>query len=228
MTHSILIIEDDFDLNRLLAYNFEQAGYHVINALTAKEGFDAFELNNIDCVVLDLMLPDSPGEELCQKIRHHPIKSNIPVLILTAKSAEIDKIIGFESGADDYVTKPFSPKELMLRIQALIRRSSTVRTDELLNLGGISLNVAKHEVKINLELVNLTATEFHLLYYLMKHQGQVVNRERLLKNVWGYQHEVETRTVDVHVRRLRNKLGESGKFIDTVHGVGYRFSEEKS
>ncbi|MGC2353334.1 MAG: response regulator transcription factor, partial [Candidatus Udaeobacter sp.] len=176
-----------------------------------------------DFIILDLMLPKMPGLEVCKILKSDAATSNIPILMLTAKAEEIDRIVGLEFGADDYVTKPFSPREILLRIRAILRRGET--PGESLKAGPISIDAARHEVRVNGKLVHLTSLEFKLLQTLMQRRGRVQNRDRLLNEVWGYEAVIDTRTVDTHVRRLREKLGKAGDAIETVRGFGYRVRE---
>ena len=177
-------------------------------------------------IVLDLMLPQVEGTEVCKQLRADPKTAAIPILMLTAKAEEVDRIVGLELGADDYVTKPFSPREVVLRIRKILGRSQGKATPaELLKCGELVVDVAKHEVTLKSKVLDLTATEFRLLAMLMERRGRVQTRDRLLTDVWGYEGDVDTRTVDTHVRRLREKLGKAADYIETVRGVGYRFLE---
>jgi two-component system phosphate regulon response regulator PhoB len=228
MNYSILIIEDEQDLADILHYNFTKAGY---SALIAKTGEEAFDLlgrpDNFDLVILDLMLPDISGLDICIWIRKKSKFKNLPVLMLTAKSEEGDRVTGFEAGADDYVTKPFSIKELLLRIKALLKRSKREsQDDEIIHFGMLSMDFSGHRVWVNRTEKNLTALEFNLLKTLFKRKGRVQTREVLLNDVWDINADVTTRTVDTHVKRLREKLKEGGSYIETVRGVGYRFIDK--
>ena len=182
---------------------------------------------SLSLLVLDLMLPDGSGLDLCREIKKNSLLSNIPIIILTAKDDEVDRVVGFELGADDYVTKPFSVRELILRVKAVLKRGE-VNKPELVEVerqfGDLSIDVDSHEVHVNNELVVLTALEFKLLKQLVDRRGRVQSRDQLLSDVWGYSSEVTTRTVDTHIKRLREKLGPMGKYVQTIRGIGYKFS----
>jgi len=182
-----------------------------------------------DLVVLDVMMPELSGIQICRMLRASASLKAVPVLFLTAKAEEADRVQGLEAGADDYVSKPFSTKELVLRVQSILRRSREGRQAEakVLEAGGLALDLTRHELRLHGELVELTATEFRLLHLLMSRRGRVQSREHLLLNVWNYETEIETRTVDTHVRRLREKLGSEADWVETVRGVGYRFSDSR-
>jgi DNA-binding response OmpR family regulator len=176
-------------------------------------------------IILDLMLPKMPGLEVCKLLKTDPATRHIPVMMLTAKAEEIDRIVGLEFGADDYVTKPFSPREVILRMKAILRRGEGSRDDERLAAGAITIDPARHEVLVGGKRVSLTSIEFKLLCTLMQRRGRVQARDRLLNDVWGYESVIDTRTVDTHVRRLREKLGKAGTAVETVRGFGYRLRE---
>ena len=182
---------------------------------------------SLSLLVLDLMLPDGSGLDLCREIKKNSLLSNIPIIILTAKDDEVDRVVGFELGADDYVTKPFSVRELILRVKAVLKRGE-INKPELVEVerqfGDLSIDVDSHEVHVNSELVVLTALEFKLLKQLVDRRGRVQSRDQLLSDVWGYSSEVTTRTVDTHIKRLREKLGPMGKYVQTIRGIGYKFS----
>jgi len=221
----VLIVEDESALRDVVAYNLQRAGYEVLEAGTASEGLSLARSARPDLVILDLMLPDLPGTEVCKAIKADPSLGHVRIVMLTALSEEVDRIVGFELGADDYVTKPFSVRELVLRVGAVLRRGSgTVSTPEL-RLGPLAMDVERHRVTVDGKEVALTALEFRLLHTLLSRQGRVQTRERLLEDVWGMHGDITTRTVDTHVKRLREKLGEAGKLIETVRGVGYRIVE---
>lgn len=221
----VLIVEDESALRDVVAYNLQRAGYEVLEAGTASEGLSLARSARPDLVLLDLMLPDLPGTEVCKAIKADPSLGHVRIVMLTALSEEVDRIVGFELGADDYVTKPFSVRELVLRVGAVLRRGSgTVSTPEL-RLGPLAMDVERHRVTVDGKEVALTALEFRLLHTLLSRQGRVQTRERLLEDVWGMHGDITTRTVDTHVKRLREKLGEAGKLIETVRGVGYRIVE---
>jgi len=226
MSKKILLIEDEPDIRKTLEYNLSREGYDVISTSSLAEGRNSLESNSFSLILLDLMLPDGSGLDLCREIKSDKIFSSIPIIILTAKDDEVDKVVGFELGADDYVTKPFSVRELILRIKAILKRSD-VKNDTLhieRQFGDLSLNTESHEVFVNNEQVNLTALEFKLLCQLVDRRGRVQSRDQLLSDVWGYSAEVTTRTVDTHIKRLREKLGTMGKYVQTIRGVGYKFS----
>jgi two-component system, OmpR family, phosphate regulon response regulator PhoB len=181
-----------------------------------------------DLIILDLMLPGMDGKDVCRSLKSTPFTQSIPILMLTAKAEEMDRVIGFEIGADDYVTKPFSPKELVLRVKAILRRKETPGdADKTLHLGDLLIDMDRHQVFVQKRPVQLTSTEFRLLLELASKRGRVQTRERLLDKVWGYTYEGYARTVDTHIRRLREKLGPLGDSIETLRGVGYRFREEE-
>jgi two-component system phosphate regulon response regulator PhoB len=222
----ILVVDDEPDLLELVRVNLTQAGYEVETAETGQEGLDQARRSRPDLLVLDLMLPDLSGTEVCRQIRSDRELHDVPVLMLTAKSEEVDRVVGLELGADDYVTKPFSPRELALRVGAILRRTSAEsRQSEVLSHGPLLLDAERHRCTVDGESVELTAKEFRLLATLMRRPGRVMTRERLLDEVWGSDITVTTRTIDTHLKRLREKLGVAGDLIETVRGVGYRFAE---
>lgn len=223
----ILIVEDEADLREMLAYNLRAGGYEVTEAGTVAEGRAAIRQAKPDLVLLDLMLPDLSGMELCKEIKRDPATAETKVVMLTAKGEEIDRIVGFELGVDDYVTKPFSLRELVLRVGAVLRRDRK-QEGEILAAGPLQVDVPRHRVTVEGEEVSLTALEFKLLHTLMSRRGRVQSRERLLEDVWEMSADLTTRTVDTHVKRLREKLGEAGPLVETVRGVGYRFSEREA
>ena len=226
MSLKILIIEDEPDIRKNLEYNLSREGYSVLTAASIAEAEQLIYSNNLSLILLDLMLPDGSGLDLCKKMKSDPDVQNLPIIILTAKDDEVDKVVGFELGADDYVTKPFSVRELILRIKAVLKRGDNkkdiVEIDR--QFGDLKIDVDSHEVYVDGELVNLTALEFKLLIQLVDRRGRVQSREQLLADVWGYSAEVTTRTVDTHIKRLREKLGSMGKYVQTIRGVGYKFS----
>jgi len=223
---TILVCDDEPDIRDLLAINLRREGYEVV---TCDRGLDALEAareHKPDLIVLDLMLPDIQGTEVCKRLRGQTATSQIPVLMLTARTEEIDRVVGFEVGADDYVTKPFSTRELILRVRAILRRAPTAAeesSDEPIVVGPIRIDVAAHRVWVSDEELALTATEFRLLYTLVTRAGRVQSRGRLLQDVWEMPPDLNTRTVDTHVKRLREKLREAADMVETVRGVGYRF-----
>lgn len=225
----ILIVDDEADVTDLLAYNLKAKGFAVeaLNDPNASIGVARSLLP--DLIILDVMMPDLNGIQICRMLRADPKLKSVPIIFLTAKAEENDRIQGLETGADDYICKPFSTKELILRVQGLLRRSgdSPAETPKLLEAGAISMDTERHEVKLAGSPLELTATEFKLLKLLLERRGRVQTREHLLLNVWNYETEIETRTVDTHVRRLREKLGEEADWIETIRGVGYRLAERK-
>ncbi len=229
MSDLILIVEDEPDLVRNLEYNLEQEGYQTVSAL---DGASALELLDEpplpDLVILDLMLPDGSGLEVCRRIRNDESTRPIPVLMLTARNEEMDRITGFEAGADDYVVKPFSVRELKLRIKAILRRSKggDDRFDDEVRWGRLRVDIPGRTLRIDDEPVELTALEFRLFKTLFVRRGRAQSREILLRDVWDIKADVMTRTVDTHVKRLREKLGDCADYVETVHGVGYRFVAE--
>jgi phosphate regulon transcriptional regulator PhoB len=224
----ILIIDDEQDILDLLSYNLEREGYDI---LTAKDGLKGKELansSNPDLIILDLMLPEIDGLALCRILRSDPKTAPIPILMLTAKSEELDKVIGLEMGADDYVTKPFSVREIVARVKALLRRAKGEETTkDSYSFASLSIDMSTHEVNVDGKKVKLSPLEFRLLKFFVTHLDRVYSRDQLLDRVWGDDAYVEPRTVDVHVRRLREKIEPEGALIKTVRGAGYRFSPDK-
>ncbi len=226
MSQRILVVDDEPDILELTRFALSQEGYVVDTAASGDEALAQLRRNRPDLVVLDLMLPDQPGTEICRTMRSNEELRDVPVIMLTARGDEIDRIVGFELGADDYVTKPFSPRELCLRVKAILRRGRPAETSaEQLTHRELSIDVARHQCVFHGEEIALTAKEFQLLTALMRRPGRVLTRERLLEEVWGEGIAVTHRTVDTHMKRLREKLGRAGELIDTVRGVGYRFQE---
>lgn len=221
----VLIVEDERALRDVVAYNLRRSGYETFEAATASEGIALARSARPDLVILDLMLPDLSGTEVCKVLKADPELAATRVVMLTARSEEVDRIVGFELGADDYVTKPFSVRELVLRVGAVLRRGAPSAEASELRLGPIVLDVDRHRVTVDGEEVALTALEFRLLHTLLSRQGRVQTRERLLEDVWGMHGDITTRTVDTHVKRLREKLGPASRLIETVRGVGYRIAE---
>ncbi len=223
----VLIVEDERDLAELLAYNLEKEGYQALVTGTGLEGLETARRELPDLILLDLMLPGMMGTEVCSSLRHSDKTRGIPVLMLTARGDEIDRVVGFEMGADDYIVKPFSMRELMLRIRAILRRSGQepVNTERQITMGAIAIDCGSHRVTVAGDEIELTSTEYKLLLYLAEHSGRVMKRELLLQDVWGYNFVGDTRTVDTHVTRLRNKLGDAGEMIKTVRGFGYKLEE---
>jgi DNA-binding response OmpR family regulator len=222
---TILIVEDERDVVDLLAFSLRKAGFAISTAMDGAAGLEKARSEKPAFIILDLMLPKMPGLEICKIVKSDPATRQIPIMMLTAKAEEIDRIVGLEFGADDYVTKPFSPREVILRIKAILRRAEGSPADECLSAGPIAIDPARHEVSIAGKRVNLTSLEFKLLRMLMQRRGRVQTRDRLLNDVWGYESIIDTRTVDTHVRRLRKKLGKAANAIESVRGFGYRLRE---
>ena len=226
MGNRILVVDDEPDILELTRFALSQEGFDVETAATGDEALAQLRRSRPDLVVLDLMLPDRPGTEVCRTMRGNPELADIPVIMLTARTDEVDRIVGFELGADDYVTKPFSPRELCLRVKAILRRGRLENgSPEQLQHHDLALDIERHQCTYRGDEVVLTAKEFLLLTSLMRRPGRVLTRERLLEEVWGEGIAVTHRTVDTHMKRLREKLGPAGDLIDTVRGVGYRFQE---
>ena len=227
MSVKILIIEDEPDIRRNLEYNLGREGFNASSVGSLDEAGEKLKSKKFDLILLDLMLPDGSGLDLCKKIKSNSETEATPIIILTAKDDEVDKVVGFELGADDYVTKPFSVRELILRVKAILKRSDT-KTKEVVEVerqfGDLKIDVDSHEVHVDSKLIELTALEFRLLKELVDKRGRVQSRDQLLSEVWGYNAEVNTRTVDTHIKRLREKLGSMGKYVQTIRGVGYKFS----
>ena len=224
---TILIIEDENDLAELVAFNLEKEGYRSLIAQDGPSGLEAARNNSPDLILLDIMLPGMSGMDICKVLKGKEKTARIPVIMMTAKGEEIDRVVGFEVGADDYVIKPFSPRELLLRIKAVLRRYGSVETiNKIINVGPICIDTDRHIVAVDGNGIILTTTEFKLLYNLAERLGRVQSRDRLLKDVWGINHMGDTRTVDTHITRLRTKLGESGDMIKTIRGFGYKMEKE--
>ncbi len=222
----ILVIEDDRDILNLVAWHLKAADYEVLKAEDGISGLDAALRDKPDLIVLDLMLPGMDGLDVCKSLKRSKEAGATPIIMLTARGEEADRIVGLELGADDYVVKPFSPRELVLRVQAVMRRAAVPgRVEDVVSVEGIAVDPQAHRVWIDNEEVVLTATEFKLLLELMQNRGRVLTRDRLLDRVWGYQFEGYARTVDTHIRRLRQKLGAYAYLVETIRGVGYRFRE---
>ena len=220
---TILVVEDDVDILQLVDHNLKSADFHV---LTAQDGYEALSLAKKhlpQLVILDLMLPGLDGFEVCKELKRSPTTRNIPVLMLTARGEEVDRIVGLELGADDYVVKPFSPRELVLRVKAILRRFSPEESAVTSwQRNGLDVDFDSHRVTVDNQETILTATEFRLLAELIRNLGKVLTRNQLLDKVWGYQFDGYARTVDTHIRRLRQKIGPYAEWIETVRGVGYR------
>jgi two-component system phosphate regulon response regulator PhoB len=224
---SILIVEDERDVVDMLTLNLRKAGgFKISTASDGAAGLQKARTEKPAFIILDLMLPKMPGLEVCKILKTDPATRHIPIMMLTAKAEEIDRIVGLEFGADDYVTKPFSPREVILRIKAILRRGRGESEEESVTAGAITIDPVRHQVSVGGKRVHLTSLEFKLLRTLLQRRGRVQARDRLLNDVWGYESVIDTRTVDTHVRRLREKLGKAGDAIETVRSFGYRFREE--
>ena len=222
----ILIVDDEPEAVELLEFNMKQAGYEVLVAADGAEALKKAHLALPSLILLDLMLPEVDGLEVCKMLRRDPATANIPIVMVTAKATEIDKILGLELGADDYITKPFSPRELVLRVKKLLQRERSAGEESgTYKFGELLIDTPRHLVSWRGKSIDLTATEFKLLTILAQRRGRVQSREQLLRDVWEYNSLIDTRTVDTHMRRLREKLGPASKWLDTVRGVGYRFLE---
>jgi two-component system phosphate regulon response regulator PhoB len=223
----ILLVDDEPDALEVLGFKLKEAGFAPIFAKDGARAITAARDERPELIVLDLMLPEVDGLEVCKILRRDPATAQIPILMLTARAAEMDRVLGLELGADDYVTKPFSPRELVLRIKKLLARAPAAEAEsDRLRLGEIEIDVPRHEVQINGQSVVLTVTEFKLLEILIRRRGRVQSRDRLLQDVWGYENPIDSRTVDTHMRRLREKLGVSAHWLETVRGIGYRCTVE--
>jgi two-component system phosphate regulon response regulator PhoB len=227
MKSKILVVDDEPDALEVLGFKLREAGFEPVFAKDGARALAAARDERPDLMVLDLMLPEVDGLEVCKILRRDPATAGIPILMLTARAAEMDRVLGLELGADDYVTKPFSPRELVLRIRKLLsRKPPSDETATHLRLGEIDIDVPRHVVQVSGADVVLTVTEFKLLEILARRRGRVQSRDRLLQDVWGYENPIDSRTVDTHMRRLREKLGAAARRLETVRGVGYRFTAE--
>ena len=226
MRQKILIVDDEPEAIELIEFNLKQAGYEVATAADGAEALKKARELLPGLVILDLMLPEMDGLEVCKILRREPATATMPILMLTAKAAEIDRVLGLELGADDYLTKPFSPRELVLRVKKILSRGKAVDDEvQSFKFGDLLIDVPRHVVSWRGKSIELTATEFKLLTVLATRRGRVQSRDALLRDVWEYDSLIDTRTVDTHMRRLRDKLGPASKYLDTVRGVGYRFVE---
>ena len=226
MTNTILIVEDEPDIRKTLEYNLHKDNFQTLSTDNLSDSKNIIAANNISLILLDLMLPDGSGLDFCRKIKSDKSLKDIPIIILTAKDDEVDKVVGFELGADDYVTKPFSVRELILRIKAILKRNATKHDVMEIDreFGELKIDIESHEVFVDNQEVTLTALEFRLLQQLVDRRGRVQTRDQLLSDVWGYSADITTRTVDTHIKRLREKLGPIGKYVQTIRGVGYKFT----
>jgi two-component system phosphate regulon response regulator PhoB len=222
---TILVIEDDKDIAQLIGYHLEKANYKAVFAYNGEMGFDLAKEQHPALIILDLMLPKMDGLGVCRLLKANDDTKHIPIIIVTAKGEEIDKVVGLELGADDYIVKPFSIRELVLRVRAVLRRLFLSEEKTILETDGVVVDIDCHKVMVDLSPIYLTATEFNLLVTLMRQRGKVLTREMLLDKAWGYTFEGYARTVDTHIKRLREKLKKRSYLIETVRGVGYRFKD---
>ena len=222
MNKKILIVEDEIRMRILIRDYFIKEGFIIYEASDGEEGLRIFEETALDILILDIMLPRMDGFSLCRKIRK---LSSLPIVLLTAKSEEEDKLLGYELGADDYITKPFSPKVLVAKVKALLKRTegSKYNSEHIIDIDGLYINKLSHEVKVNNDMIYLSPKEYELLLYFIENKGIVLNREKILDTVWGYDFDGDLRAVDTNVKRLREKLKDKSEFIATVRGIGYRF-----
>lgn len=226
MVKTVLVVDDEQDVIDLVAFNLQRAGYKAVSARDGSAAIQKASDQQPDLIVLDLMLPGLDGTEVCKRLKAEPKTASIPIIMLTARAEEVDRVVGLELGADDYVTKPFSPRELVLRVKSILRRAKgETKPLEIIKQGDLTVDTAKYEASVKGKPVDLTATEFKLLVTLMERRGRVQSRDRLLADVWNYSPDTDTRTVDTHVRRLREKLGKAADYVETVRGIGYRFAE---
>ena len=228
MSELVLIIEDEVAIQNLVELNLKAAGFRTQVAGTGRRGLDLSRHETPAIVLLDLNLPDINGIDVCRALKSDPATADVPVIMVTARTDEVDRVVGFELGADDYVPKPFSPRELVLRVRAVLKRARRGRAQDLgevIRFREIVIDRGRHRVTVNGDDTVMTALEFKLLETLLARRGRVQSRERLLDDVWGLDVEVTTRTVDTHIKRLREKLGSCGEYIETVRGIGYRFRE---
>jgi len=227
MKTKILVVDDEPDVLHLVEHNLLAANYEIITAADGAEALKRARAALPNLIILDLMLPELDGLEVCKLLRRDPSTAAIPIIMLTARAAEMDRVLGLELGADDYVTKPFSPRELVLRVKRLLRGDTQPGDKaERIQAGDLVVDILRHQTFVKGQSVELTATEFKLLTTLAQRRGRVQTRDSLLQEVWGYDNIIDTRTVDTHMRRLREKLGQAAKYLGTVRGVGYRFLDE--
>ena len=224
----VLCIDDEQNILELLSFNLEASGYDTVTATSGTAGLEQAVSKSPALILLDLMLPDMDGTEVCRQLKAGPTTASIPIIMLTAKDSEVDKILGLELGADDYITKPFSVRELIARVKALLRRAAPQNEEEgILHVGGLTIDVGNYEAFRNGEKLSLTLKEFELLKLLVLRRGKVLTRDFLLDRIWGYEFYGETRTVDVHIRHIRQKLGDDAHYIETIRGVGYKFNDRQ-
>lgn len=224
---TVYCVEDDTSIRELVVYALKTSGFQAFGFEAAIPFYQALKQQLPDLVLLDIMLPEEDGLSVLKRLREDHQTTQIPIILLTAKSTEYDKVLGLDSGADDYVTKPFGVMELISRVKAVIRRTATTEDSSILVVDTVCLNRDKHIVQVNDQEIFLTLKEFELLHYLMNNQGIVLTRDKLLSAIWGYDYEGETRTVDMHITTLRRKLGTSSNLIETIRGVGYRIGEKR-
>jgi len=222
----ILVVDDEPDILEMVTVNLKSAGFEVVTAADGADALQKARAISPSLIILDVLLPESDGLEVCKGIRRDPKTALIPIIMLTAKASEVDRVVGLELGADDYVTKPFSPRELILRVKKLLTRRAAPAAGETIQCGELLIDRPRHRVTYRDKDLDLTVTEFNLVSLLAERKGRVQSREQLLKDVWGYNSLIDTRTVDTHMRRLRDKLGAAAAYLDTVRGVGYRFRDE--
>ena len=228
MKPKILLVDDEPDALEVLGFRLREAGFTPILAKDGARAITAARDERPALIVLDVMLPEVDGLEVCKILRRDPATAGIPILMLTARAAEMDRVLGLELGADDYVTKPFSPRELVLRIRKLLARAKAAEEPVAhLRFNELEIDAARHAVTVSGRVVELTATEFRLLEILVRRRGRVQTRDRLLQDVWGYENPIDSRTVDTHMRRLREKIGAAADYLETIRGVGYRFRAEE-
>ena len=227
MKEHILIVEDNKNISKLVKFNLEKAGYDSTIVASGEKALEILGDRPVDLIILDIMLPGMDGFGICRAIKEKEKLKNIPIIMLTAKGEEVDRIVGLELGADDYMVKPFSPRELVLRVKAILKRGNIEEAKkDILAAGGIAVDIPKHKVTVKDKPIDLTQMEFKLLVTLIERRGRVQTRDRLLSDVWNMDTSIDTRTIDTHVKRLREKLGKAGSFIETVRGLGYKFKEE--
>ncbi len=224
----VLVVEDDPHISKLVKYNFEKAGFSCLTTITGEEALNILDKDSFDLIILDVMLPKMDGFETCRLLKQDRRFAAIPVMILTARGEEVDRVVGLELGADDYIVKPFSPRELVLRAKAVLRRGQPKEGNakEILSAGDIVVDLPRHKITVHKKVVELSPMEFNLLAILVERKGRVQSREQLLTDVWGLSSEVTTRTIDTHVKLLRQKLGKIGDKIETVRGIGYKIDDE--
>ena len=220
----IMVVDDESRMRKLVKDFLVKSGYEVVEAEDGAQALDIFyEQNDIALIILDVMMPKMDGWQVCREVREY---SKVPIIMLTAKSDERDELLGFELGVDEYISKPFSPKILVARVEAILRRTSQIGADEIIEAGGISINKAAHSVTADGESVELSYKEFELLTYFMENKGIALSREKILNSVWNYDYFGDARTIDTHVKKLRSKLGKKGDLIKTIWGMGYKFEVE--